>query len=802
MKNWIITASASARRRPGTVKVAHAKQSDKDVRLVPFVFARDDAWILEFADNTGGSNGVIRFYTSGAQVQSGGSPLEVQTPYPEGELYGLQFAQSADVAYIAHANHALRKLVRNSATSWTLSTPTFNYTGPFLTENVQAILLDLESASGGALTTMEASDSLFDSVNDQHSLWLVAGGWTRIENVESATLAKVKNFGVPPTVDTETANWAGPYREGSIRSATITWGSSALANGDFGTFTASASIFSSSDVGIPFDIDANGSARTKYILVTEFVSATEVKGQVIFGGSFPGSGSGTDVRPLDDTNFPTDVATITPDGTSGTITLNSSKAIFDPSMIATVNEPGAYFELNDGIVEITSFTSSTQVSGVVRKTLSTQTATAVWKESAFSNYRGWPRVVALVNDRLILGGTAGAPATFYFSKAGDYENFTFGTNDGDSFEITLASDQIDKLSWVLNQRNLLVGTEGGEYMVAAQGPAPTPTDKHVRGQTGVGSKHLSPIQLRSAVLFVSQGESDVYEMVDSGNVSGFYESNWLNFFAQHLFDKATIKAWAYEQFPHSMIWVVLSDGSLRAFTYLPQYDVGGWTQHELAGNADSSGNPAKVRAIASIPNGAKHQTWVAVKRYVNGSTQTTIEHFDYDTYSDSAVAYSGPITNLTGLDHLEGEAVVARANGNDATLDSDTVSGGQVSLSEEASDTAEVGLQIVGDLIPMAPLFSDQKGPNHGRVVIRGVKLRITNTVALKLLDSRDTEFPLTLRRSTAAVGSLDPFTGYPPDGNEISLEGDLEDPAPTIRYDRPVDVEVNAIFVEVTNGP
>ena len=106
-------------RRVGFRHVAGVKTNAKKVRLVRFEFSITQAYIIEFGDQ------YIRFYKDNGQIQSGGSAVEVATPFLEAELFDLYFAQSADTLYIAHPSHAPRKLTRASDISWTLATLTF-----------------------------------------------------------------------------------------------------------------------------------------------------------------------------------------------------------------------------------------------------------------------------------------------------------------------------------------------------------------------------------------------------------------------------------------------------------------------------------------------------------------------------------------------------------------------------------------------------------------------------------------------------------------------------------------------------
>ena len=101
-----------------TVTVKLATQ-DAKVRLVRFEFSITQAYIIEFG------NLYCRFYKDNGQITSGGSAVELATPYTEAQLFDLYFAQSADVLYIAHPAHAPRKITRTSDIAWTIATLSF-----------------------------------------------------------------------------------------------------------------------------------------------------------------------------------------------------------------------------------------------------------------------------------------------------------------------------------------------------------------------------------------------------------------------------------------------------------------------------------------------------------------------------------------------------------------------------------------------------------------------------------------------------------------------------------------------------
>jgi hypothetical protein len=158
LENMIVYPHGSAARRPGTQFVAEVKDSTKKTRLVPFEFSTTQTYMLEFG------NQYIRFYKDNGVILSGGSPYEIVSPYLEAELFEIKYAQSADVMYICHPNHAVRKLSRTGHTAWTLTEVEFT-NGPYLDDNVTAVTFHLSAHTVGTGRTLTASTATFASTD-------------------------------------------------------------------------------------------------------------------------------------------------------------------------------------------------------------------------------------------------------------------------------------------------------------------------------------------------------------------------------------------------------------------------------------------------------------------------------------------------------------------------------------------------------------------------------------------------------------------------------------------------------------
>ena len=152
LENMIVYPHGSAARRPGTQFVAEVKDSTKKTRLIPFEFSTTQTYMLEFGDQ------YIRFYKDNGVILSGGSAYEIATPYLEAELFDIKYAQSADVMYICHPNHAVRKLSRTGHTSWTLTQVDFTK-GPFQDHNITTTTMSASHTSVGSTGTLTISST-------------------------------------------------------------------------------------------------------------------------------------------------------------------------------------------------------------------------------------------------------------------------------------------------------------------------------------------------------------------------------------------------------------------------------------------------------------------------------------------------------------------------------------------------------------------------------------------------------------------------------------------------------------------
>ena len=114
----------------------------------------------------------------------------ITTPYLTAELFQVQFAQSADVMYVVHPNHAPRKLSRTGHTAWSLDVVAFEL-GPMMDQNTTATTLTTNGLTGTLTITASAVTGINDDTGfqttDEGRLIKILDGYALIGHRNSTT---------------------------------------------------------------------------------------------------------------------------------------------------------------------------------------------------------------------------------------------------------------------------------------------------------------------------------------------------------------------------------------------------------------------------------------------------------------------------------------------------------------------------------------------------------------------------------------------------------------------------------------
>lgn len=94
----------------------------------------------------------------GSQITQSGTAYEIATPFAQEDLFEIQYVQSADVMYLVHQDYHPQILRRYGDTNWTIEDVNIT-TGPFMTANTTESWTLTPSATTGNITLTASADT-------------------------------------------------------------------------------------------------------------------------------------------------------------------------------------------------------------------------------------------------------------------------------------------------------------------------------------------------------------------------------------------------------------------------------------------------------------------------------------------------------------------------------------------------------------------------------------------------------------------------------------------------------------------
>lgn len=378
--------------------------------------------------------------------------------------------------------------------------------------------------------------------------------------------------------------------------------------------------------------------------------------------------------------------------------------------------------------------------------------------TAFNPFDGagdYPARTNFWEQRLWWARTINAPNAFWASRSSEFENLDFARpqTESDSIAAAIATGETNSIEALIPLDRLIVGTSDNVFIL--QGPnddvlVPNPPPA-ARRQVGRGISLPKPLPIGEVVFYHPRVESGVRTLGFTFEIDG-YRSTDVTIFAPHLFEGRRIVSWCYQAEPHSIIWVALDNGDCLSFTWEAEQQVWGWTEIDVGG---------KVLDLCAVPEGEETRVYLQVERVIAGETKRYIERIASWKWSDYRLAvfmdcarrflFDEPTTEVTGLQHLEGEAVTVMADG--GTFHT-TVEDGAVTLPVAAT------MVVVG--LPFEATIETLRLPEE-------TKRKITGEIFVEMVNSfevyggrREDELELFRTRTPGDIAGPVLFTGQP----------------------------------------
>lgn len=397
-------------------------------------------------------------------------------------------------------------------------------------------------------------------------------------------------------------------------------------------------------------------------------------------------------QPYRDANTDTNILLV-PSGTTGNITISCQTALAQPHYLFNVRMIGAYFKITQtnagnrytGCARITAMSGTDNggtfaaVTATVVDAFVNTTADSDWEEGAWSNYRGWPRTVALFEGRIYFGGNDADPDRVHASEDGNYWNLDargfspgasgFPALGADSpFNFVPNSGEVNELNFLSPGKTLLAGTAGREFVL--YGPDATlgmsVSNIKMSPETAHGSAYVQPSRVAYAMIFVQPSGKKLRELVFDFN-SDSYQGTDIGKHASHLLERRVMQV-AWQEEPFGILWCRMEDGSLVSVTRDRQQQIVAFCRHSIAGTN------AIVTSICVVPVGdGLNRLFMTVDREVDGEIMRTLEYLDEPrklevdgrVYVDNAncldahlkMTAGAATATWAGFDHLIGETV-------------------------------------------------------------------------------------------------------------------------------------------------
>ena len=289
----------------------------------------------------------------------------------------------------------------------------------------------------------------------------------------------------------------------------------------------------------------------------------------------------------------TTATTITPasSGTGTSVNFTASAITGNNGGVGwATTDVGRILKFNSGEAVITGRTNTTVVVCTITKAFANTDATASFQLGSFSDTTGHPSCVSFFEQRLVFASTTDQPQTLFFSKSGDYENMTSGTNADDAMVYTIASNQVNAIKSLKATRTLICMTTGGEYAVSSGSAqdAITPTNINIRKQSNYGSAGVDALSIGNATIFLQRAKRKIRELAYNFDTDG-YQAPDMTILSEHITESG-ITQMDYQQEPYSVVWCVRTDGVLAGLTYNRLEQVVAWHRHIFGGKSDTTKN--------------------------------------------------------------------------------------------------------------------------------------------------------------------------------------------------------------------
>jgi len=315
-------------------------------------------------------------------------------------------------------------------------------------------------------------------------------------------------------------------------------------------------------------------------------------------------------------------------------------------------EKSTGYEISYSIVKVTgvsgnNFNISVNTGGAVidgTGTVYQLNPTDRWAESAWSDKNGYPRSILLFEERLWYGGTDKDPQTIWASRTNNYYDYELGNLATHALEFTIASNQLNDIQWLNAQSIISIGTKGGEWTLKAtdEDEAISATNFQLQKQTTYGSDYLQSLVVNDSTLFFQKEGKIMRELAYNFENDGYVAPD-LTLLAEHITGEGVLQ-FAYQSQPYTVVWCVTKSGHLACLVYNRNRKIVGWSR--LKRKLDSE----HYSSVAVVPTSTGNEdVYVTV---TNDSGSSAVEVFQFNQKYTTENEFFGNNVDLHNVVYL------------------------------------------------------------------------------------------------------------------------------------------------------
>lgn len=384
----------------------------------------------------------------------------------------------------------------------------------------------------------------------------------------------------------------------------------------------------------------------------------------------------------------TTAITLAPAAVGGDTTLTADKPFFTAAHVGRIYQ--LLHSTTYGRCEVMSITSSTVADVRVLVDFGATTATTDWYEGLWGRYKPGPTALELFDGRLWAAGGG-----YMVGSVSDAYTAFDQNIEGDSAAIVkrIAFGPVQSVAWMKGGEQMLMGLSNEEVVFNSNDndDVITPTNSRIRRNGSArGSAPIAPELVDGIVYFVQRALKKIIA------IQGLSGEEVVTTDATILHPdilSAGVKRIAYSAEPEPRIYVLLLDGTIRAYLFDKAENVAGWCRFSIGGDGT-------IEDLCCIPQGDEDLVYMVVERASTRYLERMAKFSEAvggssSRHYDSHVVYTSPgVALLTGLDHLEGKTVHIWADGRERG--SAVVVSGDVTVPASTFTDVVIGVKHTG----------------------------------------------------------------------------------------------------------